>query len=137
MIKKILIIILYLAFVSFNLYAKENASGKARRLYEEALIMGRAENIKGAMIKLKEAAELEPNFAATLESFLKDYPNDPQVLHMLGGVYFALGENKKAIATWERIKGIDEIIYLTRKKWIEEMRGLSSMTNKGETGDHY
>lgn len=286
MSNKILIIILYLAVVPFNLYANESISNKARKLYEEALIMGRANDIKGAMVKLKDAIELEPNAAAshhelswcyrmlgqgqyaveeikkavlldpenytyrldlghiyieqniwrgaieqlnilwdldfesaklleadivmfksqklvfggidkdgtfwaalnfkktggeekkayeafsegvrnfennsikeaekkvkeaisldrtmslyflylarlyanqqfynksveTLESFLKDYPNDPQVLHMLGGAYAALGENKKAIATWERIKDIDEIIYLTREKWIKAMK---------------
>ena len=283
--KKILIIILFFAVVPLELYANESASDKAHKLYEEALILGRAEDIKGAVIKLKAAAELEPNSAAThhelswcyrmlgqgadaveemkkavlleprnyahhldlghlyieqnnwqgaieqlnilwdldfenakileadivtfkwqnlelgavekdgsrqaslnsekmvgleklayeafsegvknfqnnliewaekkvkeaisldrksiyvlflarlyanqqfykksaetLESFLKDYPDDPQVLHMLGGAYFALGEHKKAVATWERIKDIDEIIYLTREKWIKEMK---------------
>ncbi len=60
--------------------------------------------------------------AKLLESFLEDNPQNPQVLHMLGGIYWALERDNDAILTWEKIKDIDEIIYLTRERFIKELR---------------
>jgi len=60
--------------------------------------------------------------AKLLESFLEDNPQNPQVLHMLGGIYCALERYNDAVLTWEKIKDIDEIIYLTREKWIKKLK---------------
>lgn len=102
---------------------ESNSIEEAEKNFKEAISLDRTRNLYFLYLsRLYASQQLYNKSAEILESFLKDYPNDPQVLHMLGAVYAALGKNKKAIALWERIKDIDEIIYLTREKWIEIMR---------------
>lgn len=60
--------------------------------------------------------------AKLLESFLERNPNKPEILHMLGAIYYTLGEYDKAILTWEKIKDLDRIIYLTIDRFIEKLR---------------
>jgi tetratricopeptide (TPR) repeat protein len=57
-----------------------------------------------------------------LEPYLSQYPKDINILYMLAALYMQVKKYNNALAYFEKIKEIDEIIYLISKKWVNEIK---------------
>lgn len=104
-------------------YLEDNQIERAKNVFEKAILLSPQEFWSYVSLAGLYAGQKEYGKAINLlESFLKDNPENPQVLHMLGSIYWALERYDDAILTWEKNKDIDEIIYLTRERFIKELR---------------